>query len=183
MGTPIVSSVQVTNEGAGYETNAAYNVLFSYGDAAATAYTDDYGKVYRVIVTNGSYNYETAPTATVDYHLFNETAAADVNVQDGEVKSISNLDGGAGYDVLPTVTFYYQYDTDVAVTGMDYDVTIDGNDPYGVTGLFINQGGADIQENLPTKQADVAKTNVKSIPGVTIYADFYLGTGVRTAGN
>lgn len=183
METPYISSIQVTDDGDGYEINTTYDVIFSYGDAAATAYTDAYGRVYRVEVTDQSYNYETVPTATVDYKLFNKTATADVFVQEGEVKSVFNLDGGAGYDNLPTVTFYYQYDTDVAVSGIDYDVAINGGDPYNVTSLSINQGGASIQENLATKQGDAAKNNVKSIPGATIYADFYLGTGVRTAGN
>lgn len=183
MGTPIVSSVQVTNQGSGYEVNATYPVIFSYGDATATASTDAYGRVYKVEVTAGSYNYTIAPTASVDYKFFPETATASVFVQDGEVKSIFNLDGGAGYDVLPTLTFYSQYDAGNPAVTIDYDVTINGSDPYDVTAVTINQGGADIKENLATKQGDAAQNNVKSIPGVTIYADFYLGTGVRTAGN
>ncbi|MFO7829501.1 MAG: carboxypeptidase-like regulatory domain-containing protein [Bacteroidales bacterium] len=183
MGTPEVSSIQVTNQGAGYEINSTYDVNFSYGDATATAYSDAYGRIYRVDVTDGSYNYTTTPEATVDYNLINKTATASVFVQDGEVKSLFNTDGGAGYDNLPTITFHSQYETGNPAVTVDYDVTINGGDPYNVTGVTINNSPTDIKENLSTKTGDPAQNNVESIPGGTIYADFYLGTGVRTAGN
>ncbi len=183
MGTPKVSSIQVTNQGAGYETDEDYPVNFSYGDAAATASTDEYGKVYKVEVTDRGLNYETVPTATVDYEIVNKTATASVFVQDGEIKSLFNLDGGAGYDVLPTISFFSQYESGNPAITVDYDVTINGGDPYDVSTVDINNSPADIKENLSTKTGESAKNNVESIPGGTIYADFYLGTGVRTAGN
>lgn len=183
MGTPYISSIQVTNEGTGYEVNTTYDVVFSTGDATATAYTDAYGKVYRVSVTNGSYNYTSVPTATVDYELVNETATADVFVQDGKIKSLFNTVGGAGYDNLPTVTFYNQYTAGNPAITVNYDVAINGSDPYNVTGVTINAGGSGISENMPTKTGNPAQNNLESVPGGTIFADFYLGTGVRTAGN
>lgn len=183
MGTPKVSSIQVTNQGAGYETDEDYPVKFSYGDATATASTDAYGRVYKVEVDNGSYNYETVPTATVDYNIINKTATSSVFVQDGEVKSVFNLDGGAGYDNLPTISFFSQYESGNPAITVDYDVTINGGDPYDVSTVDINNSPADIKENLSTKTGESAKNNIESIPGGTIYADFYLGTGVRTAGN
>ena len=183
MGTPYISSIQVTNEGSGYEINTTYNVIFSTGDAIATAYTDDYGRVYRVDVTDGSYNYTSVPTATVDYNLINKTATADVFVQDGEIKSLFNTVGGAGYDNLPTVTFYNQYTAGNPAITVDYDITINAGDPYNVTNVTINDGGSGISENTSTKTGNPVQNNLESVPGGTIYVDFYLGTGVRTAGN
>ena len=183
MGTPYISSIQVTNEGSGYEINTTYDVVFSTGDATATAYSDAYGRIYRVDVIDGSYNYATPPDATVDYDLIYKTATADVFVQDGEIKSLFNLDGGAGYDNLPTVTFYNQYTAGNPAITVDYDIAINAGDPYNVTGVTINTGNSGISENISTKTGNPAQNNLESVPGGTIYADFYLGTGVRTAGN
>lgn len=183
MQTPYISSIQVTNEGSGYELNTTYDIAFSTGMATATAYTDAYGRVYRAEVTSGSYNYGTLPTATVDYNLINENASANVFVQDGEIKSLFNTVGGVGYDNLPSITFYNQYTAGNPVISVDYDITINSGDPYDVTGVTINDGGSGISENLSTKTADSGQSNVESVPGGTIYVDFYLGTGVRTAGN
>ncbi len=175
--------VQVTNPGSGYPKSSTQTVKFGSGNATADATIDAYGKVAQVTVTSGGSNYSSVPTATVDYDLINKNATADVFVQDGEIKSLFNTVGGAGYDNLPAVTFYNQYTAGNPAITVDYDITINGGDPYNVTGVTINDGNSGISENLTTKTGDPAQSNVESVPGGTIYVDFYLGTGVRTAGN
>jgi len=178
-----ISSVQVLDEGTGYPKNGAYSINFSYGNADATAYTDDFGGVYKVEVDNGGNNYTTTPEAEVEYEIFNKTATAKVNVQDGEIVGIYDLEEGAGYETLPDVSFYSQYESGNPALAVDYDIDIDNGHPYGVLGLVINNSPGGISKNMSTKAGDSAKINKKSIPGGKILEDFYLGTGVRTGGN
>ena len=178
-----ISSVQVLDEGTGYPKNGAYSINFSYGNAEATAYTDDFGGVYKVEVDNGGNNYTTTPEAEVEYEIFNKTATAKVNVQDGEIVGIYDLEEGAGYETLPDVSFYSQYESGNPTLALDYDIAIDNGHPYGVLGLVINNSPGGISKNMSTKAGDSAKINKKSIPGGKILEDFYLGTGVRTGGN
>jgi len=183
MKTPVVSSVQVINEGQGYEKNASYDVKFSYGNALAKAYTDAYGRVYAVEVTSGGYNYTTAPEAEVIYSFYPKTATAKVVVNNNKITGISNLDGGDGYDNAPTVRFYHQYNN-TEIANIYYTASISTVDPFPVTNVYnIRHENMNFSKNITTQSGDGDKSNVKSLPGVTVFADFYLGTGVRTNGN
>ncbi len=182
MKTGSVSSVQVTSQGTGYPINRNnLKVVFNTGNAIALAHTDAYGRVFRVEVTDGGYDYSSTPTATVNWTITNENATAGVFVQDGEVKSVFGLYGGKGYDDVPVINFFSQLTGNAAITGIVSDVTVNNAALWDVTGITCT-GGSNLPENLAKKNADGTLNNVKSVPGGTVYKDFYLGTGVRTAG-
>ncbi|MFA6400089.1 MAG: hypothetical protein WCX31_00470 [Salinivirgaceae bacterium] len=178
----LVTNIIVSNSGAGYPVNSVQPIKFSYGDATADAYIDNFGRVAQITVLGGSPNYVALPTVTIDYDLNNKTATADVDVQDGEVKSVVNLDGGKGYDLVPTLIFYSQYATGNPEIAVDTDVTINSASPYSVNSVTVNSSDGLISKNMSALDGTGVISNLKSVPGGKEYRNFYLGTGVRTAG-
>lgn len=184
-----VTSVSVTDGGSGYPAGGTYDILFEGGSGSGADYEATIGangSVIEVTLKGGGdegEGYTSVPTATVDWVYNPETATTDVNVSPANVVSTANLDGGTGYDVAPTLTFYSQAVADQQITELEYTVNISGTAPWNVTGVAFTQ------DELTTVAKNINASANSEVPagGVTINAqiganlirNYYLGTGTR----
>lgn len=183
LGGSQVTNIIVSNPGAGYPKSSTQTVKFSSGTATATATIDNTGRVSQVDVTGGGLNYTAAPTATVDYDLSNKTATASVYVNAGMVESVFGLDGGKGYDAIPTLLFYNQYLANNPAIAVNATVAINASSPFNVTSVTVNSTSvSNIGKNMAAANGAGPISGLKSVPGGKEFRNFYLGTGVRTAG-
>lgn len=108
-----VSSINITNPGAGYTVTPKIMILSSTGIGATASTTLGSGSIGIVTVTSGGAGYTTAPTITFTGISTVSAAATAIVSAAGTITAINITDAGIGYTTAPTITISNPTSSDV----------------------------------------------------------------------
>lgn len=134
--------ITVTNGGQGYTGNPTFTVYGGSGSGATITGTVTNGSLVSAVFTNPGFGYlATDPPVQVQVKgggQADKTAIITANISGGAVSGINIVDGGAGYQTAPIVTFVGGGGSGASIT-----LTISGGAVNGSSGLVGGTGYAE----------------------------------------